>query len=126
MRSKKNNRLMTLKKEYKTMEQAKMLKVEVYVKTRKNKATKHEFKCYSCKMKDGKWYDLKFTKDVPEGLLPKSHSFIYVQPKNLNIDKSKKYLVVWVKGVEYIEAIERPVEDLEQYFEFTDSVELPF
>lgn len=107
-------------------QEKKLLQIDVWVKTRKNHATKHEFKCYSCKMKDGKWYDLKFTKDVPEGLLPKSHSYIYVKAENLNIDKSKKYPVVWVKAVEFIKVIERPVEDLEQYFESVDAAELPF
>ena len=100
--------------------EAKVLKIEVYVKTKTNKATKHDFKCYSCKMKDGKWKDLKFTKAVDAKDLPQSHSFIYVKPENVNLDKRTKYVKVWVKGIERLEVIERPLEDLEQYFEAED------
>lgn len=98
----------------------KVLKIEVYVNTKTNKATKHDFKCYSCKMKDGKWKDLKFTKDVEQKDLPQSHSFIYVKPENVNLDKRTKYVKVWVKAIERVEVIEKPLTDLEQYFDLED------
>ena len=100
--------------------EAKNLKIEVFVKTKTNKATKHDFVCYSCKMKDGKWKDLKFTKDVDAKLLPQSHSYIFVKPENINLDKRTKYVKVWVKGIEKVEVISRPLEDLEQYFDTED------
>ena len=103
----------------------KTMKLEVIVKKRVNNVNKHEFTCYAVKMKDGKWADLKFTKDVPVEKLPKSHSNIYVKADNINLDKRSKYVKVWVKAVERIEMIERPLEDLTQYFE-EEPEELPF
>ena len=104
---------------------AKTLKIEVIVKRRKNHLNGHDFTCYACKMRDGKWYDLKFTKDVPQDKLPKSHSNIYVLESNINLDKRTKYLKVWVKAVERLEMIEKPLEDLTQYFEL-EPEDLPF
>lgn len=101
------------------MEQ-KNLKLEVLVKERTNKATKHSFNAYAVKMKDGKWYDLSFTKDVPQSSLPKSHSFVFAPATDVNIDNSKKYKRVWVKSIARVEVIERPLEDLTQYFDEED------
>ena len=101
------------------------MKLEVIVKKRENHVTKHEFTCYAVKMKDGKWYDLRFTKDVPVDQLPKSYSNVFVNADNINLDKRTKYVKVWVKKVERIEPIERPIDDLGQYFD-EEPADLPF
>lgn len=106
-------------------QKAKLFKIEVYVKHETNHKTKKEFTFFACKMKDGKWRDLKFTTDVPKESLPVSHSFIFVRSDKMNIDKSKKYPVTWVQAIERLEVIERPLEDLTQYFD-EEPEDLPF
>lgn len=92
-------------------------RLEVIVKKRKNHATGREFKTYACKTKDGKWFELRFTTDVPTDKIPVSHSFIAVQADKINVDKRNEYPKVWVREVLEVEQIERPMEDLTQYFE---------
>lgn len=101
-------------------QQSRLMKLEVYVNTRKNHATNRDFKAFSVKMKDGKWHDLQFTKEVPQSILPTAHSLVFVREDKMNVDTSGKYLKVWVKEVEKIIQFERPLEDLAQYFEEVD------
>lgn len=95
----------------------KTYKLEVIVKKRKNHATGKEFKTYACKTKDGTWFELRFTTDVPNDKIPVSHSFIYVGEDKINVDKRNEYPKVWVREVLAVEQIERPMEDLTQYFD---------
>ena len=92
-------------------------KLEAIVRMRENHKTGAKFPTYRVKTKllteDNKpiWYDLKFTKDCKT---PVRHSFVYVFPDNMNIDRRGKYPVVWVKQIEKIEEIK---EDLTKYFD---------
>lgn len=92
-------------------------KLEVICKTRKNHATGKEFKTYAVKTKEDKWFEARFTTDVPKIMLPVSHSYITVAGDKMNVDKRNEYPKVWIREVLDIEQIERPIEDLGQYFE---------
>ena len=95
----------------------KMYKLEVIVKKRKNHATGREFKTYACKTKEGAWFELRFTTDVSQDKIPASHSYIFVGEDKINVDKRNEYPKVWVREVLEVEQIERPMEDLTQYFD---------
>lgn len=92
-------------------------KLEVIVKQRVNHASKKSFTTYATKMKDGKWVDTRFTSAIPKEDLPKAHSFIFVDDDNMNMDKRGQYPKLWIREIKAIEPIERPLEDLDQYFE---------
>ncbi|MBO7693997.1 MAG: hypothetical protein J6T10_15365 [Methanobrevibacter sp.] len=103
----------------------KTMKLEVIVRKRLNHVNNHEFTCYAVKMKDGNWRDLRFTKDVPDDKKPKAYSNIYVKAENISLDTRGKYVKVWVKAVERVKALQRPLEDLSQYFD-EEPEDLPF
>lgn len=97
--------------------ETKMRKLEIIVKTRENKVNHKKFQTYAVKMKDGKWVDTRFTVDVAGDLIPKAHSHIFVRDDMMNIDKRGTYPKLWIKAIDHIEAIERPLDDFDQYFE---------
>lgn len=101
-------------------EKKQLFRLEVLVKNRKNKSTGNSFKSYCCRKADSdeKWTDLRFTKEVTN--LPQSHSIIYVPVNDLNIDRRNQYPKIWVKSVDRIEVIDKPIEDLSQYFEVVE------
>ena len=69
----------------------------------------------SLKLKDGKWCEVRFTRDVTE--LPVAYSELICESENVNFDRRNKYPICWIKGVVSIKQLERPVEDMTQYFE---------
>lgn len=91
--------------------------LEIIVRKKKNKTNGNIFTTYSVKMKDGKWIETRFTQDVPKSKMPLAYSKIVVSHDMMNIDKRGKYPKLWIKGVESVEPLERPIEDLSQYFE---------
>lgn len=92
-------------------------KLEVIVKQRVNHASKKSFTTYAVKMKNGKWVDARFVVAIPKEQLPTSHSFIFVDDDKMNMDKRGQYPKLWIREIKSIEPIERPLEDLDQYFE---------
>ena len=91
--------------------------LEIIVRKKKNKTNGNMFTTYAVKMKDGKWIETRFTQDVPKSKMPSAYSKIVVFPDMMNIDKRGKYPKLWIKGVESVEPLERPMDDLSQYFE---------
>ena len=98
-------------------ESKKNYELEIIVRKKKNKTNGNMFTTYAVKMKDGKWIETRFTQDVPKSKMPSAYSKIIVSPTMMNIDKRGKYPKLWIKGVESVEPLERPMEDLSQYFE---------
>lgn len=98
-------------------EQPKVYELEIIVRKKKNKTNGNTFTTYAVKQKDGKWIETRFTQDVPKSKMPTAWSRISVKADSLSIDKRGKYLKLWIHGVESITQLERPIEDLEQYFE---------
>ena len=98
-------------------EAAKTYELEIIVRKKKNKTNGNMFTTYAVKMKDGKWIETRFTQDVPKSKMPTAWSRISVKADSLSIDKRGKYPKLWIRGVESITQLERPIEDLEQYFE---------
>ena len=98
-------------------EATKIYELEIIARKKKNKTNGNMFMTYAVKMKDGKWIETRFTKDVPWTKLPTTWSRISVKADSLSIDKRGKYPKLWIRGVESITQLERPIEDLEQYFE---------
>lgn len=98
-------------------EQPKMYELEIIVRKKKNKTNGNMFTTYAVKMKDGKWIETRFTQDVPKSKMPSAYSKIIVSPSMMNIDKRGKYPKLWIKGIESVKPLERPIEDLSQYFE---------
>ena len=98
-------------------ESKKNYELEIIVRKKKNKTNGNMFTTYAVKMKDGKWIETRFTQDVPKSKMPSAYSKIIVSPTMMNIDKRGKYPKLWIKGVESVEPLERPMDDLSQYFE---------
>ena len=98
-------------------ETKKNYELEIIVRKKKNKTNGNMFTTYAVKMRDGKWIETRFTQDVPKSKMPSAYSKIIVSPSMMNIDKRGKYPKLWIKGVESVEPLERPMEDLSQYFE---------
>ena len=98
-------------------EATKNYELEIIVRKKKNKTNGNIFTTYAVKMKDGKWIETRFTQDVPKSKMPSAYSKIVVSHDMMNIDKRGKYPKLWIKGVESVKPLERPIEDLSQYFE---------
>ena len=98
-------------------EAKKTYELEIIVRKKKNKTNSNTYTTYTVKMKDGKWIETRFTQDVPKSKMPSAYSKIIVSPTMMNIDKRGKYPKLWIKGVESVEPLERPMDDLSQYFE---------
>lgn len=99
-----------------------MFKLETIVRSKENHKTHAKFTTYAVKVdkvRFGKeWLELRFTKEVPAEVKPKAYSMLYVEEDGMHIDhRNAEYPVVWIKEVKKIEALERPKEDLSQYFE---------
>lgn len=100
-----------------TTESTKIYDLEIIVRKKKNKINGNVFTTYATKMKDGKWIETRFTQDVPKAKMPVSWSKIKVNADSLSIDKRGKYPKLWIRAVDSITRLERPIEDLEQYFD---------
>ena len=98
-------------------ESKKNYELEIIVRKKKNKTNGNMFTTYAVKMKDGKWIETRFTQDVPKSKMPSAYSKIIVSPTMMNIDKRGKYPKLWIKGVESVKPLERPIDDLSQYFD---------
>ena len=98
-------------------ETKKNYELEIIVRKKKNKANGNMFTTYAVKMKDGKWIDARFTQDVPKSKMPSAYSKIIVSNDMMDIDKRGKYPKLWIRGIESVTPLERPIEDLSQYFE---------
>lgn len=99
-----------------------MFKLETIVRTKENHKTHAKFMTYVVKVDKvqfgREWLELRFTKEVPTGVKPTAYSMLYVEEDGIHIDRrNAQYPVVWVKEVKKVEALERPKEDLSQYFE---------
>lgn len=98
-------------------EARKTYELEIIVRKKKNKANGNMFTTYAVKMKGGKWIETRFTQDVPKSKMPTAYSKIVVSQDMMNIDKRGKYPKLWIRGIESVKPLERPIEDLSQYFE---------
>ena len=98
-------------------ETKKNYELEIIVRKKKNKTNGNTYTTYAIKMKDGKWIETRFTQDVPKSKMPTAYSKIVVSEDMMNIDKRGKYPKLWIKGIESVKPLERPIEDLSQYFE---------
>ena len=98
-------------------EATKTYELQIIVRKKQNKTTGNMFSTYAVKMKDGKWIETRFTQDVPKSKIPVTYSKIFVSEGMMNIDNRGKYPKLWIKGVESIKPLERPIDDLSQYFE---------
>lgn len=99
------------------LETTKTYELEIIVRKKKNKTNGNTFTTYAVKMKDGKWIETRFTQDVPKSKMPIAWSKIKVRADSLSIDKRGKYPKLWIRAVDSVTQLERPIEDLEQYFE---------
>lgn len=91
------------------------IRLEVIVRNKINRHNGKQFKTYATKLKDGKWCEVRFTRDVTE--FPVAYSELICESENVNFDRRNKYPICWIKGVVSIKQLERPVEDMTQYFE---------
>lgn len=96
---------------------SKHFNLDIIVRKKKNKTNGNIFTTYAAKQKDGKWIETRFTQDVPKSKVPTAYSKIVVSQDMMNIDKRGKYPKLWIKGVESVEPLEKPIEDLTQYFD---------
>lgn len=82
------------------------VKVKVIsVEVRKNSKTNQEFAVYkTLDPKTGKKIDLKFTKACRN--IPTERSYLIVDEKNVNVDRSGEWPVCWVKDIVRVDPIE--------------------
>jgi hypothetical protein len=98
-------------------------KFEMIAKKRINHVTGHTFTSYAVKTKevnsDGKpvWMNVRFSKEVAIEEIPSSHSYIFVDADKCHVDKRNETPKLWINKINRVEHIERPMEDLDQYFE---------
>ena len=91
-----------------------MLKIEISVKTVRFAGEEKEesFLAYKGFTKKG-WIDLKFTKEVKD--VPTKNGYIYVESENVNVNRTGRFPVIWVKKVEKFEEINF-TQKIEDYF----------
>jgi len=83
----------------------KFLEIEVReITVTRTDGSKNVFNAFKTYLKNGKKMDLKFTKDVKN--IPNEDCLIKVNVDDMNIDRNRKYPVVWVKRI--IEAMPKP------------------
>lgn len=103
-----------------------IIKFECIVRSKENHATHKRFKTYAVKADKDKfgqqWVDTRFTKDVADADKPQAYSELYVNEEDITIDRRNKYPVVWIKKILKCIPLERPHEDLTQYFETCDEI----
>lgn len=77
-----------------------------------------KFNSFFTRMKDGKTATVKFTRNVE---LPKSSSELIVPVDKINRNvydnNGRERIVFWISEVTETKELERPVEDLSQYFD---------
>ena len=91
-----------------------MLKIEISVKTVRFAGEEKEesFLAYKGFTKKG-WIDLKFTKEVKD--VPTKNGYIYVESENVNVNRTGRFPVIWVKKIEKFEEINF-TQKIEDYF----------
>ncbi len=98
------------------------------IKIEKPDGSKTSFYAYKTFLKNGKKMDLKFTKEVKNA--PTEDCMISVNADNMNIDRNRKYPLVWVKKIEEILPVRTLKHTAEDYKEIDDSFntadDLPF
>ena len=72
-----------------------MKRLEIKVEEKLTREGK-KFNAYKALQKNGKWMDLKFRKEVTP---PKTSCFIEVEETKMNIDRNRKYPVLWVSEI---------------------------
>lgn len=98
-------------------------KFEMIAKKKINHVTGHTFTSYAVKTKEvneqGKnvWMDVRFSKEIAVSEIPTSHAYIFVDEDKCRVDTRNKYPKLWINKINRVEHIERPIEDLDQYFE---------
>lgn len=89
-------------------------KIEIIVGTATTRDGKKTFNTYKAVQKDGKLIDCRFTKAV--GAIPEKFNEITVELDDINIDKTRRFPVLWVKAVKEFGFVEKtrnnPCEDL--------------
>ena len=93
-----------------------MKEFEVKVIERENKETHEKFNVFQALTKNGRWMDLKFTKEVEENSRPKHSCKICVADENISVDRTLKYPVCWVSKIEEIKEFDKH-QDVSEYFE---------
>lgn len=87
-----------------------------------------KFNAYKTFQKNGKKIDVKFIKEVKNA--PDVDSVIVVKLGNINLDKSRKYPCLWVRGIEEVKELPnlqndpKRMEEVAELFNFDD--DLPF
>lgn len=92
------------------------VQIEVFTKKVQNKDGQ-KFTAYYTKMKDGNNATVKFTKEVPNEIKPKFHSYLLVNENCANLANNGKYLTLWISKIDAVKEIK---EDLQKYFECFD------
>lgn len=93
-----------------------MKKFEIKVVERKKKETNETFLSYQALTKTGRWMDLKFTKDVKEETRPTHSCMLLVEEKNMSVDRTRKFPVVWISEISGVEEFDR-VQNVSDYFD---------
>lgn len=95
-----------------------MIKIKVVEVKEMTTKEGRKFKVYKTVDKTGKKMDLKFRQSVTP--LPTEPCILLINdPKNVNVDTTKQYPCVWVRGLDGIEELEHK-SNVSEFFEVTD------
>ena len=94
------------------MEEQKEIRIDVIVRKLERKDGSGSFLTYKGFTKRGK-LDLKFTKEVKD--VPTKNGYIYVESENVNVNRTGRFPVIWVKKIEKFEEINF-TQKIEDYF----------
>lgn len=89
---------------------------EIKVIERENHETKEKFLSYQALTKNGRWMDLKFTKEVDVKERPTHNCKISVENENISVERIRKYPVCWVSKISAVVEFDK-VQDVSDYFE---------
>ena len=76
------------------------------------------FKAYKTFTKTGKKMDVKFTREVKP--VPEENCYIKVHVDNMNVDRNRKFPVLWIREIEEFQGQPEQTKTPEDYKELRD------
>lgn len=99
---------------------ARQFKIRIYVSKKVNNESGEEFTAYDSKMSNGKWVNVRFTKDVE--VRPTENCFIKIREGYCNLNHQPNGVtVLWISKIDEIVAFENKKKfDMADFFEIAD------
>lgn len=82
-----------------------------------------KFLAYKTITKNGKFMDVRFTRNVTNA--PKAPCVVVVDEANVNVDDQRKYPIMWVSEIKRIEPLASKKSNIGKYLDVDEYEELP-